>query len=246
MGENWIDITAVIYLGFPIVHDSHTVKQSDCVSPKVITTMGSWETLEPDHGCLIFHLPSFTSIQWALIPWNAIFIMFADHPSIVTETFPGAAWVVVHSECLPQMLDEYYFLQLSPSLVPSCASQIDCEGSLLHCRCLGDQPLSISDAWTPARFGMRSYQWVLEAIIVKGEFVLLCRSIVLKLTWLLLAISVVTAWRVPMRVNSQGPVTTWKSSCCCICWPRIGFLFSFPFPFAPTYHAELPSDSAVC
>jgi len=63
--------------------------------------------LNPITEALIFHLPSFTSIQCALILWNGIFVLSADHPSMVTETFPGAAWVVSGGECVLQINDEY-------------------------------------------------------------------------------------------------------------------------------------------
>ena len=42
-------------------------------------------------AALIFHFPSFTSIQCTIIPWNPTFIVFTDHLSWVTETFPGVA-----------------------------------------------------------------------------------------------------------------------------------------------------------
>ena len=82
----------VRYLGCLIIHDSHTVEQPNCISPKVLTAMGAQQTLEPDYGRSHLPFPSFTSIQCALIPWNDILVVSADHPSIVTETFPGAAW----------------------------------------------------------------------------------------------------------------------------------------------------------
>ena len=59
------------------------------------------KALNPITSDLIFHLFPFTSIQWAVIPRNAIFVVSADHPSAVIDTFPGAAyssnewWVIV-------------------------------------------------------------------------------------------------------------------------------------------------------
>ena len=44
--------------------------------------------ITPAHS---FHFPSFTSIQCAVIPRNPIFVMSADQPSCVIETFPGAS-----------------------------------------------------------------------------------------------------------------------------------------------------------
>ena len=46
--------------------------------------------LKPIISLRIFHFPSFTSIQWAVIPRNPIFVVSADHPSAVIDTLPGA------------------------------------------------------------------------------------------------------------------------------------------------------------
>jgi len=46
--------------------------------------------LNPITAAFIFHFPSFTSIQCAVIPWKPAFVVSADHPSCVTDIFPGA------------------------------------------------------------------------------------------------------------------------------------------------------------
>ena len=48
--------------------------------------------LNPITSARNFHFLSFTSIQWAVIPINPIFVVSADHASEVIETFPGAAF----------------------------------------------------------------------------------------------------------------------------------------------------------
>ena len=48
--------------------------------------------LKPITSDLNFHVPSFTSIQWAVIPRKDAFVLSAVHPSTVNEIFPGAAW----------------------------------------------------------------------------------------------------------------------------------------------------------
>jgi hypothetical protein len=47
--------------------------------------------LNPTTSDRIFHFASFTSIQCAVIPKKAAFVVSADHPSAVLEIFPGAA-----------------------------------------------------------------------------------------------------------------------------------------------------------
>ena len=51
--------------------------------------------LNPIISLRIFHFPSFTSIQWAVIPRNPIFVVSADHPSAVIDTLPGANYADV-------------------------------------------------------------------------------------------------------------------------------------------------------
>lgn len=46
--------------------------------------------LKPIISLRIFHFPSFTSIQWAVIPRNPILVVSADHPSAVIDILPGA------------------------------------------------------------------------------------------------------------------------------------------------------------
>jgi len=41
-----------------------------------------------------FHLPSFTSIQWAVIPRNEAFVVSTVQPSAVVKIKPGVAWNV--------------------------------------------------------------------------------------------------------------------------------------------------------
>lgn len=43
---------------------------------------------------LNLHLPSFTSIQWAVTPRNDAFVVSTDQQSAVVETKPGAAWSI--------------------------------------------------------------------------------------------------------------------------------------------------------
>src|SRR5271168_3689367 len=50
--------------------------------------------LNPITSALNFHFFSFTSIQCTVIPRNPLFVVSADHPSAVMETFPGAAYYV--------------------------------------------------------------------------------------------------------------------------------------------------------
>jgi len=81
------------------------------------------KALNPITAALIFHFPSFTSIQCAVIPRNPAFVVSADHPSAVIDTFPGAAYrgyitVLVYTTL--QGLEERNFLQLSLLLVISC------------------------------------------------------------------------------------------------------------------------------
>ena len=50
------------------------------------------KALNPITSALIFHSFPFTSIQWAVIPRNPIFVVSADHASTVINTFPGATY----------------------------------------------------------------------------------------------------------------------------------------------------------
>ncbi len=82
------------------------------------------KALNPTTSALSFHLLSFTSIQCAVIPRNPVFVVSADHPSMVIDTFPGAAFsgaykTHIHTyetmDCLP----------LSPHSAVQCVSRID-------------------------------------------------------------------------------------------------------------------------
>ena len=148
------------------------VKQPNRISPKVLTTMGAQQTLEPDYGRS--HLPSsilhFDPVCAHSLEWH---LGSVCQPSIHCNwDFSGShlsgqwRWV-----CIPNACDGY--LQLSPPLASSCASQIDCGGLLSHCGWLGDQLLSILNAWTLAHCRMRGYQRALVAIIKGACFVVM-------------------------------------------------------------------------
>jgi len=83
----------------------------------------------------IFHFPSFTSIQCAIIPRNDIFIVSADHLSCVTETFPGAAYSDKNKYIL--RLAKWNGLQLFLLLAPSCVWWTYCGYVPWHHRKLG-------------------------------------------------------------------------------------------------------------
>ena len=63
---------------------------------------------------LIFHFPSFTSIQCTVTPWNPIFIISADHPSWVMDIFPEATSVSFSSMHFvgKKKIYIYFFIQL--------------------------------------------------------------------------------------------------------------------------------------
>ena len=85
--------------------------------------------LNPITATFNFHFPLTTWVQWAVIPKNPIFIVSTNHPSAVTDTFPGASYL---SKC------EVYF---------NCASQMHCEGILSHYKYLADQMMLILASW---------------------------------------------------------------------------------------------------
>src|SRR6266700_2057847 len=60
--------------------------------PKFSPLCAPDKALNPTTSALIFHFCSFTSIQCAVIPRNPAFVVSADHPSEVIDTFPGAAY----------------------------------------------------------------------------------------------------------------------------------------------------------
>lgn len=60
--------------------------------PRFAPSCAPDKALNPTTEAFIFHFPSFTSIQWAVNPRNPIFVVSADHPSCVIDTFPGAAF----------------------------------------------------------------------------------------------------------------------------------------------------------
>ena len=82
--------------------------------------------LKPMTSALNFHFFSFTSIQCAVIPRNPIFIVSADHPSAVIETFPGDAYsgAYIFKSIETKLMN---CLPLSPPPVPRCVAQICCE-----------------------------------------------------------------------------------------------------------------------
>ena len=159
----------VRYLGCLIVHDSHTVKQPNRISPKVLTAMGAQQTLEPDYrgSHLPFSILHFDPVHAHPLEWH---LGSVCRPSIhCNGDFSGSRlsgqWWWVRA---PNARDEH--LRLSPPLASSCASQTDCEGVLSHRRWLGDRLSSISDASTLAHCRMRSCQQALEAIIKGALF----------------------------------------------------------------------------
>ena len=69
--------------------------------------------LNPTTSDLSFHIPSFTSIQWAVIPKNDAFVVSALHPSAVREIFPGAPLNSLsksHGHCLKKLTNISLFL----------------------------------------------------------------------------------------------------------------------------------------
>ena len=60
--------------------------------PKFSLVCAPDKALNPITSDLNFYSCPITSIQWAVIPRNPIFVVSADHASAVIETFPGAAY----------------------------------------------------------------------------------------------------------------------------------------------------------
>ena len=82
------------------------------------------KALNPITEFLIFHFPSFTSIQCAVTPWNPIFVVSADHPSWVMDIFPGATSCMFKSLVFCRKKRDLQLFHLSAS---SCALQTHCE-----------------------------------------------------------------------------------------------------------------------
>ena len=87
--------------------------------PKFSPLWAPDKALKPITSAFNFHFASFTSIQCAVMPRNPVFVISADHPSAVTDTFPGAAYV---SSKLPSIFERrwlaywYRVLQLPDML----------------------------------------------------------------------------------------------------------------------------------
>ena len=65
------------------------------------------------------YFPSFTSIQCAMTPMKAAFVISVVHPSEVTETFPGATWRYLVFTATSKNPNTYYdvHLQLTKPLL---------------------------------------------------------------------------------------------------------------------------------
>ena len=61
--------------------------------PKFSPLWAPDKALKPITSAFNFHFTSFTSIQCAVMLRNPVFVVSADHPSAVMDTFPGAAYV---------------------------------------------------------------------------------------------------------------------------------------------------------
>ena len=80
------------------------------------------KALKPITSAFNFHFASFTSIQCAVMPRNPVFVVSADHPSAVTDTFPGAAYV--SSKYFQFLRDSNSLTIIASSTLPICFTNL--------------------------------------------------------------------------------------------------------------------------
>lgn len=99
--------------------------------PKFSPLCAPDKALNPISLALIFHFPSFTSIQCPNIPRNPCFVLSTVHVSSVIDIFPGAAYSCKLSVHVKTCAIEHY-LQLSLPLAPLYKLQTGYGDKLLH------------------------------------------------------------------------------------------------------------------
>lgn len=122
--------------------------------PKFSPLCAPDNTLNPTTSALIFYFCSFTSIQCAIIPRNPAFVVSADQPSEVIETFPGATYSSTCQLCADEVA---IFLWLCLPSAFVCTWQTGYEGTPSHHKYLEDQMWSLLASWQQEHFKMQDY-----------------------------------------------------------------------------------------